>query len=875
MRKIAAVLVIALAWGAVAGAADIAISTQAGWFGQAAADREMQEIVTNVKGVSIKVFTATNQAALADWVRDHTGDGGSDLLILCGQFPATIYAPGNTQADDSLAELFLDDGNCIINTGDYMFYVVDGAGTNAAGGLQTMMDIAGITMWDDDTAVTVTADGKKYTPSLQDYAVDRPWHLDELQGDWYAELILAQNATGTRAEPAIIANRVTGGRLGTFYQTSGQDDDPRGEVMSEWINNWYLPKFNTPKVLARVPNPRDGSMIDQTSLQASWQAGDFAVEHEVYFGTDRDQVAAGTPADANVFVGRQATTELLMGMAGGVVPDGLVPGRSYFWRVDEIKDGNPDSPWKGPVWSFTVRPLSAFNPLPADGDKYVDPNVDLSWGSGQNTIFHTVYLSQSFDEVNDATVSGLMCPTPTYAPGTLALNTQYWWRVDEFAYPANRTTRGPVWTFTTLGTNGGAWAEYFEGMDLAGDPVLTQVEKSIDHNWGDGEVAAGLSDQVSARWTGYLDAPSTGTYNLITSSDDGVRLWFDGQLVINGWVDQGTTDYVAPVDLATGQLYSIRMEWYENGGGAVAQLSWQSPTLAREIIPEGWLQLPQRAVVMTPANGEPHAVQNPVLQWFPGMEATDHDVYFGTDADAVATADATTASIYQGRQTVEETSFAPGDLEWGKVFFWRVDEVDADTDTLWRGPVWSFTTADFLIVEDFESYDNVEGTGTRIYETWLDGYSDGSSSSTVGYLDPPFAEQVNVHGGCQSMPLDYNNINAPFFSEATRTWSTAQNWTLNGVNTLTLYFRGAATNGPERLYVTLTDSTGKTATVAHPDAAAATATVWTEWKIPLSSFTGVNAARIKTMVIGLGNRDNPAPGGAGLLFLDDIWVTKP
>jgi hypothetical protein len=232
--------------GTTAGAIEIAISTQAGWWSQGAADTEMQKILQNVKAVPVRLFAATEQQALADWVVAHTGDGASDLLILCGQFPATIYAPGNAQADDSLAELFLDDGNCIINTGDYMFYVVNGAGTNAAGGLQTMMDIAGITMWDDDTAVVVTADGKKYTPSLQDYAVDRPWHLDELQGDWYAELILAQNAAGTRAEPAIIRNLVTGGRLGTFYQTSSQDGDPRGAVISEWINNWYLPTVALP-----------------------------------------------------------------------------------------------------------------------------------------------------------------------------------------------------------------------------------------------------------------------------------------------------------------------------------------------------------------------------------------------------------------------------------------------------------------------------------------------------------------------------------------------------------------------------------------------------------------------------------------------------
>jgi hypothetical protein len=75
--------------------------------------------------------------------------------------------------------------------------------------------------------------------------------------------------------------------------------------------------------------------------------------------------------------------------------------------------------------------------------------------------------------------------------------------------------------------------------------------------------------------------------------------------------------------------------------------------------------------------------------------------------------------------------------------------------------------------------------------------------------------------------------------------------------------------------VTLTDSAGKSATVVHPDAAVATVTQWTEWKIPLSGFTGVNAAKVKTLIIGLGDRSSPKKGGAGLLFIDDIRVTKP
>ena len=102
------------------------------------------------------------------------------------------------QADDSLVEQFLDAGNTIINTGDWIFYVVNSAGTNGTAGLQTIMDIPDVTVaGGDNTDVTVTAEGQSLTPSLQDFATDRPFHLDTLEGDWYTELVLAQNADGT------------------------------------------------------------------------------------------------------------------------------------------------------------------------------------------------------------------------------------------------------------------------------------------------------------------------------------------------------------------------------------------------------------------------------------------------------------------------------------------------------------------------------------------------------------------------------------------------------------------------------------------------------------------------------------------------------
>jgi hypothetical protein len=134
------------------------------------------------------------------------------------------------------------------------------------------------------------------------------------------ELILAKNAAGTRADPVIVVNTVTGARIGIFFQTASQDDDPRGEIMSEWINNWYLPKLGGPKTVARAPSPKDGSMIDQTSVQASWRAGDSA-NCTMSISAIRDEV--GAPRGHGLYVGRQAVTKLPMAWPA-VRPHGLV-----------------------------------------------------------------------------------------------------------------------------------------------------------------------------------------------------------------------------------------------------------------------------------------------------------------------------------------------------------------------------------------------------------------------------------------------------------------------------------------------------------------------------------------------------------------------
>ncbi len=137
-------------------------------------------------------------------------------------------------------------------------------------------------------------------------------------------------------------------------------------------------------------------------------------------------------------------------------------------------------------------------------------------------------------------------------------------------------------------------------------------------------------------------------------------------------------------------------------------------------------------------------------------------------------------------------------------YYWRVDEVNAlNTTAAWAGSVWSFTTPEFLVVDDFEGYTDAEGK--QIFATWIDGWGTNNNGSQVGYVNAPFAEQKIVNGGKQSMPLAYNNTTAAF-SETTRTFDTPQDWTRAGIKALAIQFRGEPNNTGGQLYVKINNT---------------------------------------------------------------------
>jgi hypothetical protein len=300
-----------------------------------------------------------------------------------------------------------------------------------------------------------------------------------------------------------------------------------------------------------------------------------------------------------------------------------------------------------------------------------------------------------------------------------------------------------------------------------------------------------------------------------------------------------------PIDFGGVAAKYVRFVVNSNYGGDGFGLSevqfYQKPTFARE---------PQ------PAAGAVDVDPSVVLSWRAGREAVKHEVHIGMDSNTVAAGGALMDVV-----SVPSYDTTPLNLMMGEKYYWMINEVnEAEAIAAWSSDVWDFNTPDFVVIEDFESYDDEEGT--RIFDIWLDGYQDNTNGSLVGNDNPPYAEQVNVRSGDQSMIYLYGE-NGITTSEATLTLSSAQDWTRAGAQTLVVWFRGSLGNPAAQLYVkvngTRVDYDGSASSLAAP--------VWKQWNIDLGAL-GNAAKAAKTLVLGVSG------SGTGTLYFDDIRLYR-
>jgi hypothetical protein len=511
----------------------------------------------------------------------------------------------------------------------------------------------------------------------------------------------------------------------------------------------------------------------------------------------------------------------------------LDANRGFAWNgiLDEVRVYNHALSAQE-VKRLAPRPM-AHDPNPSDGAVHEDTWVTLSWTSGDFAVSHDVYLGEDYDAVKEGTgdtFRGNQTSTfyvagfPGFAyPDGLVAGTTYYWRVDE-VNEANPESpwQGNVWSFTV--------------------PPKT----AYNPNPPDGTEVADAND-VTLSWTRGFRA----ILHTIYFGDD-----YDD-------VDNATTGAPAaitsydPGPLEREKVYYWRVDEFD----AVTTHKGDVWTFTTP----GAVGNPQ------PAHGAVDVQLNVILNWTPADSAASHQVYLGTDKDAVRNADAGSPE-YKASVSLGDESYDPGLLDAETTYYWRVDEVDGQGNTS-KGPLWVFTTGAFLLVDDFEGYTDDDTAGEAIWQTWIDGFGVPDNGAQVGYLLPPYAEQTIVHGGLQSMPLLYVNEAGVANSEAEMTLTAPRDWTAAGVTELSLWFQGVSNNAAEPLYVAVSNAAGASAVVANDDLSAATIRSWRQWSIPLQAFAdqGINLAEVDTIAIGLGTKSGVASsGGSGTMYIDDI-----
>ncbi|MEK0316084.1 PA14 domain-containing protein [Cohnella sp. 56] len=219
-------------------------------------------------------------------------------------------------------------------------------------------------------------------------------------------------------------------------------------------------------------------------------------------------------------------------------------------------------------------------------------SVSLSWTASTDNVGVTGY-----DIYRGTTLAGSVNGTTTSFTDTgLAASTAYTYTVKAKDAAANVSAASNAVTVTTDapaggGTGTGLTGEYYNNIDFVG-LRNTRVDPTINFDWGT-SIPTGIdldaADTYSVRWTGQIEAPATGTYTFTTTSDDGVKLWVNGTMVIDHYGDHAASDRSGTISLTAGTKYTIKIEYYNNQPGAVMKLYWEYPGQAKQIVPQSRL----------------------------------------------------------------------------------------------------------------------------------------------------------------------------------------------------------------------------------------------------------------------------------------------
>ena len=546
--------------------------------------------------------------------------------------------------------------------------------------------------------------------------------------------------------------------------------------------------------LASKPLPATESIDVPRDLVLSWTPGEFADKHDIYLGTDFDDVDQASPTmePVGVYLGRVNTN-----FFPDVGVQRLEFGQTYYWRVDEVSALPDTTIYKGTVWSFSVESFA----YPIPGEKITATASSQAEGQGpENTV-----NSSGLDE------SGLL---------------------------HGNESDNNMWLSSDTGT-GSAWIEY----DLGNVYRLHELWVWNSNDALETVIGLGFKDVTIEYSVNGIDYMTLGTTHEFAQAP-------------------GEPDYAhnTTVNFDSVAAQHVRL---------TANSNWGEGLLNQYGLSEvRFFSIPMRAWKPGPDDQATDVALNVILGWIAGREAAEHNVYFSADEQSVIDG---TALV----DVVSQASYGPLSLDLGSTYFWRVDEVNnAEATTIWQGDTWSFTTSENLVVDNFESYNDIEEgkEGSKlIYNTWTDGFDNPSANgSTIGYVEAfqPSMETDIVHGGKQSVSVTYDNSVASISEVTVNTNDLAvgSDWTVGSPEKLLLWVYGD-TNNPatERMYVKVN---GAKVTYGGD----LTQTGWQEFSIDLASLD-INLSNVTTLTIGF--ERTGTTGGTGTVFIDDIQLYAP
>jgi hypothetical protein len=650
---------------------------------------------------------------------------------------------------------------------------------------------------------------------------------------------------------------------------------------------------------ASYPRPVYGQVgvePNDPNLALMWHPGTKAASHKVYLSTDFEDVNTG---DLKAYLGQYDTNE------ANDVNAHLNVGRIYYWRVDEVNGANT---WEGMIWKFTtefpklIPSLICWYPFNEDSGKFVTD--------------HSGYGNHSELDLDRAIPDWE--PTGGHFGGCLAFD-----KDTSFEVPStvlDRVVDGmtiSVWLYgrprwyswlgrdsdDTFGSNvvmqAGAstmWLEVFapahgeppDDRDVywrAGDDVNDAVTWDVDTSGfeGDWHHFAFTKDESADKMYIYLDGAQAAWKP--GDTDSSLTYIKNRTFTIGAVIDSLPPKEEDPNYI--GKMDDFRIYDYAKPPGEIEQL-FRGGDLASAWGP-------------SPYDGQTDAPRDVNLAWNEGNYGDSHDVYFGTDYNSVRDANTSvTLDVFRGNTTDESNDIEILSLD--TQYFWRIDEVKDANGFRWKGNVWKFKVADYIIIDDYERYDDQDPYHLKQY--WCDGeWCSGTNHSQVlgGVYDATNPQYV-PHGGNQMMRYLYNNYDdPPFWNEAYLPLEKVgvTDWTEDGVKALTMFFYGAPPDpgtgciDHDQMYVAINDANGKYAEIRYGDYERVAVEdindlnepEWHRWFIGLSDFNDpcyaavpndVSLTDVNMLFIGFGDkRAAPALGCAGEIRFDDIRLSRP